>query len=237
MEAGDVRGSGFVRAPDGSTSVSSPPYYEMEFKGIMYAPQYFHPDFRSHYQFAKSSAATSVEGLWNLYQLAKQSLALPGEFFECGVHAGGSALFLARMIEGSGKTLHLFDTFTGMPATDPVRDVCVGGEFADAPIEKVMAYVGHEDATVFHKGLIPETFAGLEDVKIALAYVDVDIYRSIMDCCEFIYPRLVNGGVMLIDDYARPSCPGAREAVDEYFADKKSVPLMVDAHQAVVFKI
>jgi O-methyltransferase len=66
--------------------------------------------------------------------------------------------------------------------------------------------------------------------------VDVDVYRSILDCCEFIYPRLKTGGVMVFDDYGFPTCPGARKAVDEFFTGKPETPVILQTGQAIVIR-
>jgi O-methyltransferase len=178
--------------------------------------------------------------LWSyyfLYLLAKQSLNVDGDFFECGVFKGGSASFIAQLMDGSGKTLRLFDTFSGMPKCDATRDpVHIEGDFADVAIDEVRALVGHEDFVSLHQGKIPDTFAGIDGL-IAFAHVDVDIYRSVLDCCEFIYPRLSPGGVIVLDDYGHVTCMGARQAVDEYFADKRSRPIPLYTGQAIVTKI
>ena len=71
------------------------------------------------------------------------------------------------------------------------------------------------DNVYFHKGLIPDTFRGLESTEITFAHVDVDIYEAIRACCEFIFPRLCVSGFMVFDDYGAPTCPGARAAVVE----------------------
>ena len=65
-------------------------------------------------------------------------------------------------------------------------------------------------------------------------HVDADIYRSVCDCCAFFYPRLVQGGMMLFDDYGFATCPGVRKAVDEFFADKSHKPLYLPTGQALV---
>jgi O-methyltransferase len=84
-------------------------------------------------------------------------------------------------------------------------------------------------------GLIPDSFtSGLPDV-ISLAHIDVDLYRSIMDCCIHIYPHMAHCGFMVFDDYGLPTCPGARKAVDEFFRDKPEVPVLLPTGQAVVF--
>lgn len=155
-------------------------------------------------------------------------------------------MLLAKVLADSRRdtVLHLFDTFEGMPETDPGVDFHRLGDFADTTLEsvrsRVLGIAGVVDASVvFHRGLIPHTFgdASIQAAPgIALAHVDVDIHRSVMDCCEFIYPRLVAGGFMVFDDYGFPSCAGARKAVDEYFAQRPEVPLILPTGQAVVFK-
>ena len=76
----------------------------------------------------------------------------------------------------------------------------------------------------------------MNDDKISFAHIDVDIYRSTLDCCTFIYPRLSPGGFIICDDYGFPSCPGARTAIDEFFANKPEVPLVLPTGQAVIFR-
>lgn len=134
------------------------------------------------------------------------------------------------------KKLYLFDTFEGMPETDPRKDLHKKGDFADTSIESVSQYVGFPERCIPRKGFIPETFRGLEDAVISFAHIDVDIYRSILDCLQFIWPRLSIGGVIVFDDYGFPSCPGARAAVDEFFSGTSFIPLCLPTGQAIVFK-
>jgi asparagine synthase (glutamine-hydrolysing) len=67
------------------------------------------------------------------------------------------------------------------------------------------------------EGLFEDTLQIEEPV--ALAHLDGDWYESVSCCLARIAPRLVRGGVLVIDDYDAWS--GCRRAVDEYFADKK----------------
>jgi O-methyltransferase len=84
--------------------------------------------------------------------------------------------------------------------------------------------------------LIPDTFGESGDLRFAFSHVDVDIHKSVLDCCRFLYPRTAMGGVIVFDDYGFPSCPGARQAVDEFFADKPEYPLVLRSGQAIVFR-
>ena len=171
-----------------------------------------------------------------LHSLARQARHLPGEYWECGVYRGGTALLLGMVAAEVERPLRLFDTFEGMPTPDPERDWHAAGDFSDTSEESIRRLVCYP-RTLIHKGRIPATFKGLESRIIAIAHVDVDLYQSVLDCCSFIYPRLTAGGFMLFDDYGWPTCVGARLAVDEFFADKPEVPLVLTTGQALVVRL
>uniref|UniRef100_UPI003D815E33 TylF/MycF/NovP-related O-methyltransferase n=1 Tax=Trichloromonas sp. TaxID=3069249 RepID=UPI003D815E33 len=135
-----------------------------------------------------------------------------------------------------GKPLRLFDTFSGMPETDTVKDFHNKGDFSNTNLTAVKKVVGERSFVKYEPGFIPDTFASHESAQICFAHIDVDIYQSVMDCCDFIFPRLVEGGFMVFDDYGFPTCPGARQAVDEYFSSQGAVPICLPTGQAIVFK-
>ena len=238
----------------GYTSKSDRKYLKKQFEDIPDGEYYrpvFSPwhaqgygDFRQYLSTAQQTSVVSPDRVYVLYTLALQALNLPGHWYECGVYKGGTAGMLAKLLHNkqpsSVRELHLFDTFEGMPETDVEHDLHLQGDFADTSLEAVQKHVTSNlnDASFikFHKGYIPETFANLEQHEIALAHIDVDIYKAIHDSCDFIYPRLQNGGFMVFDDYGFGSCPGARTAVDEFFADKPEQPLVLPTGQAVVFR-
>jgi O-methyltransferase len=196
------------------------------------------PEFRSLYSEISGKTLLNAERAWIVYSFARQALSVDGDFLEAGVYRGGTALLLRRLLNRTpgSRHLHLFDTFGGMPQTDPSRDLHQQNDFRDTSIEAVSGLVGCDGKTLFHKGLIPETFNRLEESRFAFSHIDVDIYRSVSDCCVFVYPRTVKGGIILFDDYGLPSCPGARQAVDEFFADKLEFPIVLRTGQAVVFR-
>lgn len=211
-------------------------YYNLTINGV-YRPLYgFDTEFDACYQSVKGATDVDIERLWVIYLMAKQTLNVDGCFFECGVFRGGSASLIAQVADDR-KPLHLFDTFAGMPECDASRDDHIAGDFSDVSVESVRRVVGHSQSVEFHQGWIPDTFSGMEEAKIAFAHVDVDIYSSMKACCEFIYPRMTAGGVIVFDDYGQFTCRGARDAIDEYFDGKRSIPLPLLTKQAVVFKI
>ena len=172
-----------------------------------------------------------------LYRLAMQALALPGDFAEVGVYQGGTATLLADLLLDSARPLHLFDTFTGMPPTDAHRDMHVEGDFSDTSVEAVSRLVAHSTSTRLYPGFFPATAEPLGAQRFAFVHVDVDIYQSVLDSCDFFHPRLVPGGFLLFDDYGWTSCPGARAAVDAYYAGRPEQPVYLPTGQALVVRL
>ena len=140
---------------------------------------------------------------------------LSGSVAEIGVYKGGTAQILADHLPT--KRIHLFDTFEGMPETNPKYDIHEPGDFSDTSLEAVQALLKDRENVEFWPGRFPESATGLLDLRFCLVHVDVDIYESTKAAIEFFWPRLVEGGIMVFDDYNAPRCPGTNKAVDEYF--------------------
>ena len=161
-----------------------------------------------------------------LYQYARQTAQLGGEVAEIGVYKGGTAKLLAILCARNSKSLHLFDTFEGLPPTDLEKDILKEGDFGDTSLQKVQSFLDDNANVTLYPGIFPATSAPIEDKIFCLVHIDVDIFQSVMDCCHFYYPRVVPGGMMVFDDYGDISCPGAKMAVDEFFRDKPAKPLL-----------
>jgi O-methyltransferase len=228
FEARKVRRPGKLSIPDAG------------FYTPLFSPWNDYGEFAEYRKLAQPYTLVSPDRLYVLLSLARNAVRLHGDFWECGVYKGGTARMLAEFLSRKAPpavTLHLFDTFAGMPEADREVDVHRKGDFSDTSLAAVRQVVGNKERVEFHPGWIPESFSGLPERPIALAHVDVDVYRSLWDCCEFIYPRLAVGGVMIFDDYGFPSCPGARKAVDEFFSGKPETPIVLGTGQALAIRL
>jgi O-methyltransferase len=163
-----------------------------------------------------------------------------GAFAELGVYKG----LTARLIHhyAPERTLHLFDTFEGFTKRSDVLELGQLGHteklFSDTSLEQVQQFIGGNTATVhFHKGFFPESIpAALDSETFAFVHLDADLYDPTSSGLRFFYPRVPQGGILVIHDYN--AWPGARHAVDEFFADKSELPIpMPDkSGSAVVIK-
>lgn len=193
----------------------------------------------AHSVLDKGIRPISSKENWRVLEQAFRSVRnLEGEVWETGVYQGVTASLLANCIRQYGPsstTLRLFDTFEGMPEVNPQKDLHRKGNFSDTSLEAVRDLVGDDVQCSYHKGMIPDTFHGLENAKLKLVHIDLDIYQSIKDTLNFCYPRM-GVGIFIFDDYGAPSCPGALEAVDEFFAYRSESIFTFATGQAIMFK-
>ena len=149
-----------------------------------------------------------------LKRAAETCARLPGEIAEVGVYWGGSLLWLSGMYPK--KSIYGIDTFEGMPPVAEV-DKHKQGDFRDVDYEKVKTALAKRCPNVILlKGFFPDDVVDSLPEEFAMVHVDCDIYTSVKDCCEFFWPRLASGGMMIFDDPGMPSCPGARKAFQEF---------------------
>ncbi len=160
---------------------------------------------------------------------------LPGDVIEFGTFQGGSAGVMLQEIR-EAKTLHVFDSFAGMPDVSPADNFHQKGDFADTDAERVrngLTKLG--DNFQMHVGFFSETIPEMranESAKFSFAHIDVDLFESVRDALEFCYPRMAEGAIIILDDYGAPTCLGAKQAADEFFASKAEmlVTLSQPAH-------
>jgi O-methyltransferase len=194
------------------------------------------PEWKERLRAGDPRSVVPLHAKYVLYCLALDCLRrCDGEFAECGVYRGGTAKILAQLV--ADRPLHLFDTFEGMPKTDSSRDLHKAGDFADTDVASVRAYLAEHGNATCVPGLIPDSLEVVKDHAFSFVHVDLDIYSAIKSACEFFYPRMQPGGIMLFDDYGYSSCPGARAAVDEFFADKPEVRFSMVTGQCSVQKL
>jgi O-methyltransferase len=148
---------------------------------------------------------------------AEHARDLTGDVIEFGTYRGGSAGVLAQVLNGSGKVLHVCDSFEGLPAPSAQDNFHQRGDFQDTSEAVVRRGLARFDTPVrVHAGYFENTLPALADAPLALAHIDVDLYSSVGECLEFAYPRMAPGGIILLDDYGARTCEGAKTATDEF---------------------
>jgi len=208
---------------------------DAEFYRPMFQP-WLSPEWRARLRADDPHSVVPLAAKYLLYTTALDAtMRCDGPMAECGTYKGGTAKLLASL--APQRALYVFDTFAGMPQTDSERDLHKQGDFSDTSLSAVRDYLGENENAVCIPGFVPDSLSAVSDQRFSFVHIDLDIYFAIKGACEFFYPRMQRGGVMLFDDYGYPSCPGARQAVEEFFADKAEVPQAMETAQCVVRKL
>jgi O-methyltransferase len=193
--------------------------------------------FVSLYEDCKEYSVCSRPRHFMLYQFVKQTKNLPGVLAEAGVFNGGSAKLILDVLDDSTKEVHLFDTFEGFPdhMVDSSKDWNKAGQ-STANYSEVKKLFNPYPNSFLHKGIFPDTADAVKDKTFSFVHVDMDLYESVKSCCEFFYSRMVEGGVLIFDDYGFWAQFGSKIAVDEFFEDKPESPIYL-SHSGQCFII
>jgi hypothetical protein len=174
---------------------------------------------------------------------------IPGDFAECGVWRGGSSMAIAfalLQLGVSDRKIWLYDTFGRMPPpteddggipAEPLRiNNSTNTSGLTLPdVRRAMESTGYPpERMTYVEGLVEETIPHTAPEQLALLRLDTDWYQSTHHQLVHLYPRLAPGGVLLVDDYG--SFPGARKAVDEYFADSPVLLARLDYTARIAVK-
>lgn len=167
---------------------------------------------------------------------------IEGAFVECGVWRGGNSIVASRifqMYSQLSRGVFLYDTFAGM--TQPkdmdyqLRDgTRARGQFEQNQVGEtnLWSYASVEEVKANFKNFGLDVGGAIRLIKgdilstlkdesnlpknISVLRLDTDWYESTMCELEVLFPRLSQGGIVIIDDYGHWA--GAKQAVDEYFA-------------------
>jgi O-methyltransferase len=138
---------------------------------------------------------------------------LDGTVVECGVWKGGMAAGLATLL-GPSRAYYLYDSFAGLPPATALdgeaalrwqrekaspkaqTNLAVDRSFAEAAMQRSGAHEVH-----IIPGWFRDTLPHYAGSPIAVLRIDGDWYESTMDCLTSLYPQVVQGGLILLDDY------------------------------------
>ena len=178
------------------------------------------------------------------YELFKHVMEMPGDIVEGGVLKGAGVLYWAKLIQifnpMSRRKVIGFDTFDGYPEdSSQSHDIETAKAFSAEQIaekelvsvERIMGAAeaqGLADRIELVKGdasqTIPEYVKSNPGFRIALLNLDFVLYDPTLAAMQELYPRVLPGGVVVLDEYAVAG-KGESDAVDEVLAGQ-NVELM-----------
>lgn len=208
-------------------------------------------------EYASKIAYSSIETLQFSYDMAVKYKDTEGVYCEAGIAAG--AQVIAMKYGAPNKTIHVFDSFCGIPRPSNMDDQMPGikyfteEEILQLPdpgkqklettgvssvsiddFKKHMIDSGAGlDNLVIHEGWFEDVLPTVEIGLISILRLDGDLYNSTYVCLKYLYPKLIKGGVLIIDDIQLPGC---EKAVNKYFHGKKDIKMQFVSNISYIIK-
>lgn len=155
-----------------------------------------------------------------------------GSVVECGTWKGGMIAGIAQVM-GADHEYYLFDSYEGLPPVTEKdgesaaawQNNVSSGLFYDNCLASVndarsaMSKAGINAPNII-KGWFEDTLPGIEiPGGIALLRMDGDWYDSTMQILKNLFPQVLPGGLIIIDDYY--TWDGCTRAVHDYLSEEK----------------
>ncbi len=197
------------------------------------------PDFKKAFEYENnfylSADKIRISRILSHYELYKMTMGLPGAIVEFGVFKATSLIrfimFRDIMENAHSRKVIGFDTFTRYPnkrnelEKEHMKDFLAHAgtdSISKEQLMQVLKAAGTDKNIELVQGdvckTVPEFIEHNECIKVSLINLDLTLYEPSKVALEYFWPRLVRGGLLLLDDYG--IIPGETQAVDEYFADK-----------------
>ena len=154
-----------------------------------------------------------------------------GAIAEVGVEVGYTSKVLNRTFPNS--KLYLYDSFDGFDEKaieEEHQKFALPRDFSerwrmrrpepDVCKQLVLRRLPHRENVIIRQGYFPSTaIENDKDVTFAFVLLDVDLYKTTLEGIEFFWPRLTNGGYLMVHDYNTDHLKGIHDAVAD--AEKK----------------
>ncbi len=175
----------------------------------------------------------SPDRLISISELLQSVNKLEGSIAEVGSYKGGVGFYLNN--HSNGKTVYLCDTFEGIPMKDSIDSHPIG-DFNNTSFKEVSNFFKDDSNVKVIKGIFPDSVSGIikEEETFCFVHIDADQYESTKNSINFFYNKMVDGGIIVFDDYKW--LKGVDKAVDDFFEDKKEKPIISVPMQCYIIK-
>ena len=209
------------------------------------------PEFKSAYEqihgnhkYDQYNAPQTVA--WRLHTLcwaAQEALSLPGDFVECGTFKGDFAWVVSQCVDfvKAGKTFYLYDSFEGFAKNDETVDKGYA-DFAN-PIyqeagiyESVLQRFKGNPNVKITKGYLPDALDPIHPAEISFLHMDLNSPGAEVNTLRKLWPRVVQGGIVVFDDYGWKVFAKQKEEEDRFAAEKGLSILELPTGQGLLIK-
>jgi O-methyltransferase len=168
-----------------------------------------------------------------LFKLLDNKIFLQSNVAECGCWKGLSTTIIANKLKRKNfkNQFYIFDSFEGLSGFKK-KDIRTGiKNFNESKVRKHFKssielvkknLLEFKSFIQIFKGWIPSQFSLIKNKKFSFVHIDVDLYKPTLDSLNFFGKRMVNGGLILLDDYGSLHFPGAKLATDNFLDKNKN---------------
>jgi len=178
--------------------------------------------FNEVYETIKRFTLVDKFRCYELWSLVEQSAKLnEGSIIEIGTWRGGTGALIAKQAKECRipAQVYLCDTFTGVVKSGPKDSAYKGGEHSDTTrqiVEELILKQLNLDNVQILEGIFPDqTSHEIKNLQFRFCHIDVDTYQSAKDIIDWIWGKMVHGGIVVYDDYGFSGTRGIRRCVDE----------------------
>lgn len=192
--------------------------------------------FENENAFYQDASVARIGKFVNHLDLFRRTSNKPGEIVECGVFKGTSLfrwIKLRALLENAySRKIIAFDVFGDFPEAsfegdrerrDAFIEEAGSSGLSCAELDKILDDQNLNENVELVEGDVIETLpkyvATKPELRISLLNIDVDLYEPTLCCLETLYPHVVPGGIIILDDYG--AFAGANQAIDAYLSSCK----------------
>jgi len=262
MSAGQTRCTGYTRRAAERRRVwhylRLPGEFHVQIKGVTYNQDglvsihntafAFEPSFVHAYTQARATGSWSgpwgqADIHWRAHVLCwagLQASRLDGDFVECGVNMGGTAMLLLEYLNWNklpDKRFFLYDTFAGLDrAVSSEKEMTQTHEVYKPCFEEVELRFRPWTNVILVQGSIPESFRQQSPEQVSYLHIDLNAAKPEQAALEFFWDRLVPGAWVVFDDYAWVACAEQKAAIDRAARHRGCEVLSLPTGQGLLVK-
>ena len=174
---------------------------------------------------------------------AQQAVRLEGDFVECGVNTGILSLAICNYLDFNSldKHLYLFDTYSGIPEdeanyAETVENIKLKNTYYCDCYEVAKKNFAPWPKALLVRGRVPDTLTTVSIDKVCYLSLDMNVAEPELAALTHFWPKLVRGGIVLIDDYGWETCEQQKAVVDAFAMQVDTPVLLLPTGQGIIVK-